>query len=99
MRIDVVKFIDAAICPTKGSPDAAGFDLYSVEDVLVSPSTVKIIRTDIGFKIHRSYFGKNHLCSSFALRFTDVGGEVIGSDYRGLVPVIFFSIFQLDLLR
>ena len=50
IRIDFVKFSKDAICPTKGMADAAGFDLYSVEDVIIQPSTVKLIRTDIGFK-------------------------------------------------
>ena len=90
MRTDFVKFSAAAICPTKRSSDAAGFDLYSVEDVLVPPSTVKTIRTDIGFKIPRCYFGKIHSRSSSSLRFTDVSGRVIYSDYRGPVPVGFF---------
>ena len=91
MRTDFVKFSAAAICPTKRSSDAAGFDLYSVEDVLVPPSTVKTIRTDIGFKIPRCYFGKIHSRASSALRFTDASGGVIYSDYRGSVPVVFLN--------
>ena len=91
MRIDFVRFSDAAICPTKWSSDAAGFDLYSAKDVLVPPSAIRIIPTDIGFKIPRNYLGKVRLHSSFALRFTDVGGGVIDSDYRGPVSVIFFN--------
>ena len=91
MRIDFVRFRDAAICPTKGSSDASGFDLYSVEDVLLPPSTIKLLRTDIGFKIPRDYLGKIHRHYSFALRSTDVGGGVIDANYRGSVSVIFFN--------
>ena len=81
MKIDFVRFSDAAICPTKGSSDAAGFDLYSDEDVPVTPSTVKLLCTDIGFKIPRDYFRKIHPRSSFALKFIDVSGGVIDADY------------------
>ena len=89
MRVEFVKFSNAAICPTKRSSDAVGFDLYSVKDVLVPLSTVKLLSTDIGFKIPRGYFGKIHRQSSFTLRFTDVCGGVIDADYRDLVSLIF----------
>ena len=91
MKIDFVRFSSAAIAPTQGTKDSAGFDLYSVEDVLASPNSTKIIRTDNGFKIPRGYFGKIYSRLSFALRFTEVGGGVIDTDYRGPVSVIFFN--------
>ena len=47
MRIDFLRFSNNAIFPTKGSPNAAGFDLYSTEEVIVSPSG--IIPTDVVF--------------------------------------------------
>ena len=50
MKIDFVRFSDAAICPTKGSSDAAGFDLYSDEDVPVPPSTVKLLPPEAIFE-------------------------------------------------
>ena len=52
---------------------------------------VRLICTDIGFKILKSHFGKMPSRSSFALRFTDVGVGVIYADYRGPVSVIFFN--------
>ena len=67
MRTDFLRFSNDAIWPTKGSPDAAGYDLYSTEEVNVSPSSVRIILTDVGFKIPKSYFGKIHSRSSFAM--------------------------------
>ena len=79
------------MAPTQVTKDSAGFDLYPVEDVLVSPNSTKIIRTDIGFKIPRGYFGKIYSRSSFALRFTEIGGRVINADYRRPVSVIFFN--------
>ena len=91
LRIEFVKFSSAAITPTKGSADAAGYDLYSFENVLVLHAMVKLIRTDIGFKIPKGYFGKISARSSFILCFTDVGGGVIDTNYRGPVTVVFFN--------
>ena len=51
MKIDFVKFSNLAITPTKGTKDSAGFDLYSVENVSISSNSIKLIKTDIGFKI------------------------------------------------
>ena len=58
MKIDFVRFSSAAIATTEGTKDSPGFDLYSVDDVHVSLNCTKIIRTNIGFKISRGYFGK-----------------------------------------
>ena len=80
--------------PKKGSSDVADFDLYSVEDMLVPSSTVKLLCTDVGFKIPRDYFGKIHPRSCVSLRFTDVSGGVIDADYRIPVCVIFFFNFS-----
>ena len=59
MKIDFVRFSNSAIVPTKGTEDSAGFDLCSVEDVTISSNSIKIIKTDIGLKILKGYFGKN----------------------------------------
>ena len=91
IKTHFVRFSSAAIAPTQGTKESAGFDLYSVEDVLISPSSTKIIITDIGFKIPRDYFGKIYSRTGFAVRFTEVGGGVIDADYRGPVSVIFFN--------
>ena len=91
MRIDFVKFSSAAIPPAKGSADDVWYDLYSAENALVPPAMMKLFRTDIDYKIPKSYFGKIHARSSFALHFTDVDGGVIDDDYRGPVTVAFFN--------
>ena len=60
MRIDFLRFSNDVICLTKGSPDAAGFGLCSMEEVVVSPSSIRIIPPDDGFNIPKGYFGKIH---------------------------------------
>ena len=93
MKINFVKFSKDVICPTKGSVNAAGFDFYSVEDVIIPPSNGRIVQTNVGFKIPRVYFRKVHARSSFGTQFKDVGSGVIDSDYRGRIVVVFFNFF------
>ena len=89
MKINFVKFSSAVTAPTQGTDYSAGFDLYCVEDLLIPPTTVKLVRTDIGFKIPRGYFGKIYARSSFVIRYVGRGG--IDADYRGPVSIIFFN--------
>ena len=91
MKIEFLSFSSSAITPTQGTKDSACFDLYSVENVIVPANSMKIIKTDIGFKIPRGYFGEIYARSSLAIRCTEVSGGVIDSDYRGPVSVIFFN--------
>ena len=58
MKTEFVKLSPYAIEPPKGSEDNAVFDLYSVDNYAIRPSSSHIIRTDIGFKIPRGYFSK-----------------------------------------
>ena len=53
MKIEFLRFNSSAITPTQGTKDSAGFDLYSVENVIVPENSMKIIKTDIGFEIPR----------------------------------------------
>ena len=89
MKIEFLRFSSCVITPIQDTKDSAGFDLYSVENVIVPANSMKIIKTEIGFKIPRGYFGKIYARSSLEIRCTEVSGGVIGSDYRGPVSVIF----------
>ena len=90
MKIDFVKFSPTVIAPTQGTDNSPGFDLYCVEDFLIPPTSIKLVRTDIRFKTPRGYFGKIYARSSFAIRHTDVGGGAIDADYCGPVSAIVF---------
>ena len=57
-KIEFLRFSSSAITPTQDTKDSDGFDLYSVENIIVPANSMKIIKTDIGFKIPGGYFGK-----------------------------------------
>ena len=92
MKIEFLRFGSSAITPIQGTKDSAGFDLYFVENVIVPANSMKINKTDIGFKIPRGYFGNIYARSSLAIRCTELSGGVMDFDYRGPVSVIFFNV-------
>lgn len=92
MRNDFARFSNDAIFPTKASPDAAGFDLYSIEEVIIPSSNVRIVQTDISFKVPKEYFVKIHARSIFAMQFPDVNGV-------GVRLQLYFLIFPIESLK
>lgn len=83
-----------AIIPTKGSPGAAGFDLYADEDVCFGPiysgeSPHALVSTGISVQIPRGWYGRIAPRSGLAVKYgMDVLAGVIDSDYTGEIKVI-----------
>lgn len=88
----VKKLKDNAIIPTRGSIDAAGWDLYSTDDYSIAPGGMVKISTGLAFEIPKNNFGGVFPRSGYAtkkgLRLANCVA-VIDSDYRGevLVPL------------
>ena len=57
----------------------------------MSSSSVRIVPTNIGFKIPKGCFCKIHSSSSLAMQFTDIGWAVIDVDFRDPVSAVFFN--------
>lgn len=82
---------DLAKIPTKGSEEAAGWDLYlaSSYDITMYPNETAKLDTGISIAIPKGYFGaifaRSGLATKQGLRPANCVG-VIDSDYRG--PVI-----------
>lgn len=85
--IETLKFsklhLDARL-PTRGSEQAAGLDLYSVEDVLICAGARAGVRTGLSVAIPCGYYGRIAPRSGLAVKHgLDVLAGVIDSDYRG----------------
>ena len=81
-----------AITPTKGTPVAAGYDLYCIEDFEIPARERAMISTGIAVHIPHGCYGRVAPRSSLALKFgIDVGAGVIDEDYRGELKVILFN--------
>lgn len=90
-----IKFVrDNAKMPTRGSEEAAGYDIYSAnsEPILISPGETVKIPSGFATEIPSGYFGaifpRSGIATKQGLRLANCVA-VIDSDYRGewLVPI------------
>jgi dUTP pyrophosphatase len=90
-----IKFVrDNAKMPTRGSEEAAGYDIYSAnsEPILISPGETVKIPAGFAAEIPSGYFGaifpRSGIATKQGLRLANCVA-VIDSDYRGewLVPI------------
>lgn len=88
---------DKAMIPYRGSEEAAGYDLYSIDSVDINPGECKLISTGIAIQLPSGYFGAIFPRSGTAvkrgLRLANCVG-VIDSDYRGMVKVPLYNDSQ-----
>jgi dUTP pyrophosphatase len=87
----VKKCVDDAVIPTRGSENAAGYDLYSNENCVIQPATRKLVSTGISISISNDCYGRVAPRSGLSVKGIDVGAGVIDSDYRGLIKVLLIN--------
>lgn len=86
------KLSENATTPTRGSAQAAGYDLYSAYEYTIPPRDKAIVKTDIQICVPRGCYGRVAPRSGLAAKhFIDVGAGVIDEDYRGNVGVVLFN--------
>lgn len=87
-----VKKLDTdAIIPTKGSARAAGYDLYALEDTVLSVMKTTKVRTGIAVSMPEHCYGRIAPRSSLGAKGIKVHGGVVDSDYRGEIIVLLQS--------
>jgi dUTP pyrophosphatase len=88
MELKVSKLNQEAVLPNYSYEDDAGFDLYSIEDVVLEPFKRLQVKTGIAMQIPAGYVGliwdKSRI--SHKLGIKNLGG-VIDSGYRGEIMV------------
>ena len=81
-----------AILPTRGSINAAGLDLYSVERVIIDPHKYVSVRTGLSVATPYGYYGRIAPRSGLAITHAiDVLAGVIDCDYRGEIMCILIN--------
>ena len=89
MEIKIKKISDNAKM-SRGSDQAAGYDLYAVTDATINPHECVLVGTGLIMQIPEGYFGgiyaRSGLASKQGLRPANCVG-VVDSDYRGEVKV------------
>ena len=88
-----IRFLsDRAKIPTKGSAEAAGYDLYAANDsvITIKPHETVEVPTDLAIELPQGTFGgifaRSGLATKSGLRPANCVG-VVDSDYRGNVTV------------
>ena len=88
MKIQIKKLKDNAVIPTRGSMEAAGYDLYAAidEPAIIPPHETVKIGTGLAIAVPQGYFGaifaRSGLAAKQGLRPANCVG-VADSDYRG----------------
>lgn len=88
MKIEIKKMRETAVIPTRGSEQAAGYDLYACidEPVVIEPGETRKIGTGLVIAVPEGYFGavfaRSGLSIKNGLRPANCVG-VCDSDYRG----------------
>jgi dUTP pyrophosphatase len=85
--------------PFKADPGAAGYDIFSTEDVRVKPGERALVSTGISCEFSKNFYLRVAPRSGLSTKCIDVGAGVIDSSYRGEIKVLLinngFSVFEL----
>ena len=81
-----------AVLPTRGSPAAAGLDLYSIEAVSLNCGERRLVRTGLAVAIPEGFYGRIAPRSGLAVqKGVDVLAGVIDADYRGEIRCLLYN--------
>ena len=88
--IGIAKLEPDAVTPTQGSAQAAGWDLYALEETIVKKYQSSMIRTGIAVAIPDGWEGQIRCRSSLGKKgmIMPNGVGTIDSDYRGELMVL-----------
>jgi dUTP pyrophosphatase len=88
----VKRLVQDATIPTRGSSGAVGYDLYSVDEVVVSPSQRALVGTGVAVILPMNVYGRVAPRSGLAVKHgIQVGAGVVDPDYRGEIKVVLFN--------
>lgn len=97
MEINIKKLYEDTIIPTRGTEEAAGYDLYAhldSENIELKPGETHMVGTGIAVEIPKGYYAAIYARSGIAakrnLRPANCVG-VIDSDYRGEIKVPLYN--------
>ena len=96
VEIDIKLLTKTAKIPTRGSSEAAGYDLYAdiEKDIEIRPHTTEKIGTGIALAIPNGYFGgifaRSGLATKQGLRPANATG-VVDADYRSQIIVALYN--------
>ena len=85
--------------PTRGTSEAAWYDLYSSEDIKVPTRTRTPVSTDIAIHVPRGTYGRIAPRLGLSVKnCIDIGAEVIAKDYRGQIKILLINHSDTEFL-
>lgn len=79
--------------PTRGSPEAAGYDLCAMHDGYVDPGSRLLVGTGIAIEVPPGTYGRVAPRSGLAVNHgMHIGAGVIDRDYRGELRVLLWNL-------
>lgn len=92
-RMEVTRLQPTATLPARGTPDAAGFDLFSAEHYVVFPGQRVVVSTGIGLNaLPEGTYGRIAPRSGLAVKHgLDTLAGVVDPDYRGEIKVVLLN--------
>ena len=86
------KLRNNATVPCRGTDGAAGYDLSSAEDLIISGKGKGVVKTGLAIAIPEGTYARIAPRSGLSVKqFIDVGAGVVDADYRGEVGVVLFN--------
>ncbi len=99
MKVKIKKIDDAAVVPTYGSNNAAGADLYALNDAVIPAGKTVKMRTGIAMELPEGTVGLIYARSGLATKRNLAPANKVGvidSDYRGEIVVALFNHGETD---
>ncbi|KAG6532501.1 hypothetical protein ZIOFF_006347 [Zingiber officinale] len=94
----IKKISSTAKTPRRASKGAAGYDLAVDQDYIIPPQGQELLSTGISIKTPEGTYARIAPRSSYAMKGIIIGTDVIDSDYRGEVKILYenWTISQED---
>jgi dUTP pyrophosphatase len=92
MSLRIKKLYPDAIIPTRTSPGSVGYDLYSMEEIVVPPLERAFISTGVCASLPHGVYGRIAPRSGLTLKHgIQTGAGIIDPDFTGELKVILFN--------
>jgi len=89
MALNVTKLTPSAILPTRATPGAVGYDLFSIDSYVVLPGRRVVVATGITIQLPPGTYGRIAPRSGLAVKHgLDTLAGVIDPDYTGEIKVV-----------
>lgn len=87
-----------AILPQRKSSGAAGYDVCSIEEIVLCARSKQLVSTGLSFTVPESTYGQLAPRSGLSVKGIHVGAGVIDRDYTGEVKVLLFNMSDDDIV-